>query len=125
MWYGVRYSCMLSCAITYRGVLLRHENSCGFCMTQYFNASSVTQHPRSAARAPVPLKSRIEGGTHALFLSNFPRFIGRLFSEPRLGSGSPPTVEFDCASMALCRPRVSRMDHFESERLAELRHVAV
>jgi hypothetical protein len=64
-------------------------------------------------------------GGHALFLSNFPRFIGRLFSEPRLGSGSPPTVEFDCASMAPCRPRVSRMDHFESERLAELRHVAV
>jgi hypothetical protein len=28
------------------GVLLRHVNSCGFCMNYYFNASSVTQHRR-------------------------------------------------------------------------------
>ena len=80
------------------------------------------QGPHQSTRGLEPCRAR---GGHALFLSNFPRFIGRLFSEPRLGSGSPPTVEFDCASMALCRPRVSRMDHFESERLAELRHVAV
>eukprot|EP00966_Prymnesium_polylepis_P245209 5672619-Prymnesium_polylepis.1 len=50
--------CVSDCPlfITDWGVLLRHGNSCGFCMAHYFNASSVTQHPRSAARAPVPLR---------------------------------------------------------------------
>eukprot|EP00966_Prymnesium_polylepis_P012612 289525-Prymnesium_polylepis.1 len=28
------------------GCYLRHGNSCGFCMTHYFNTSSVTLHPR-------------------------------------------------------------------------------
>ena len=46
LWLETQHTAYKWHRITDWGVLLRHGNSCGFCMTHYFNASSVTQHPR-------------------------------------------------------------------------------
>ena len=62
-------------------VSLRHENSCGFCMTQYFNASSVTQYPRLP-----PIASHIVSSYHtegeAHLKSHTPTLRGRFTWNP-------------------------------------------
>eukprot|EP00966_Prymnesium_polylepis_P283947 6559743-Prymnesium_polylepis.1 len=57
-------------------------------------AHAANLSPDPATPVPVsvtttPGKAVARRGGHALFLSNFPRFIGRLLSEPRLGSRVP------------------------------------
>ena len=101
------------CDITDWGGLLRHGNSCGFCMTHYFNAWAITSHawlsPMISHQDPSNISRRSKATTMA---SRKCRYI---MDSPRTGgcaSGTAvhpqPPVECEHTNHSLARTKQCR-----------------